>query len=259
MPTLTRRQLLAVGAALAAAQLGGPRRALAFGDDEQFDLPLIEYDGPWSGRPNAVRRVLQEVEMTTSVLVVDTSASLPLTLDGLLRSPIAVLWGDRGFAPLTDDARTALATWLGAGGLLFIDGADTRPDGDFDASVRRELAAILPDAPLTEIGRDHVLWRTFYIVERNPGRLRLDAPLYGATRDDRLAVIYSTNDVLGAWSRDNLGAWDFEVVGGDERQRDLTLRFGVNLAMYALCLDYKEDQVHVNYLLRRRRWTVDPQ
>jgi len=34
----------------------------------------------------------------------------------------------------------------------------------------------------------------------------------------------------------------------------MALRTGVNLAMYALCLDYKKDQVHVETLLRQRRW-----
>ncbi len=29
--------------------------------------------------------------------------------------------------------------------------------------------------------------------------------------------------------------------------------WGVNLVMYALCLDYKEDQVHIPFILQRRR------
>jgi hypothetical protein len=32
---------------------------------------------------------------------------------------------------------------------------------------------------------------------------------------------------------------------------------GVNLVMYALCLDYKTDQVHVPFIMRRRRWRPD--
>ena len=35
------------------------------------------------------------------------------------------------------------------------------------------------------------------------------------------------------------------------RQRELAFRMGVNLVMYALCLDYKADQVHVPALLER--------
>jgi hypothetical protein len=32
---------------------------------------------------------------------------------------------------------------------------------------------------------------------------------------------------------------------------------GVNLVMYALCLDYKADQVHVPFIMKRRRWKPD--
>ena len=36
-----------------------------------------------------------------------------------------------------------------------------------------------------------------------------------------------------------------------ERQRELALRFGINLVMYALSGNYKSDQVHVRELLDR--------
>jgi hypothetical protein len=45
---------------------------------------------------------------------------------------------------------------------------------------------------------------------------------------------------------------------GGDRQREMALRMGINLVMYATCLDYKRDQVHVTEILRRRRWTVEP-
>jgi len=58
----------------------------------------------------------------------------------------------------------------------------------------------------------------------------------------------------GAWARDNFGAWEHEVIPGGESQREMAFRLGINLAMYALCLDYKTDQVHVPFILRRRQW-----
>ena len=43
------------------------------------------------------------------------------------------------------------------------------------------------------------------------------------------------------------------VSGGfaEPRQRELALRFGVNLVMYALTGNYKSDQVHIPALLDR--------
>jgi hypothetical protein len=69
----------------------------------------------------------------------------------------------------------------------------------------------------------------------------------------RLAAVYSRNDLGGAWSRDDRGDWEFEVVPGGEEQREVAFRLGINLAMYATCLDYKDDQVHLPFILKRRR------
>jgi hypothetical protein len=38
---------------------------------------------------------------------------------------------------------------------------------------------------------------------------------------------------------------------GGERQRELAMRFGVNLVMYALTGNYKADLVHVPHILER--------
>ena len=40
---------------------------------------------------------------------------------------------------------------------------------------------------------------------------------------------------------------------GGERQREMAFRLGINLMMYAMCLDYKEDQVHIPFILKKRR------
>ena len=251
---MKRRTFLQLGALLAATR---PGSASAFGDDALFDMPVLRYiDDGYNPRPTAVRRILLEIEMTTSILIVDQPSEVDLELNQLVETPLVVLAGDRAFPEFSDAQRDALRTYLGAGGMLFIDGSEGRDDGGFDESVRRELAEVLPEAPLEPIDDDHVLWRTFYLVDGPPGRVQVSPDTFGAVRDDRLAVIYSPNDVMGAWARDNFGNWEYEVTPGGQRQRDMAVRFGVNLAMYALCLDYKEDQVHVNYLLRRRRWQV---
>jgi hypothetical protein len=43
----------------------------------------------------------------------------------------------------------------------------------------------------------------------------------------------------------------YPVVGSDPRQREMALRGGVNIVMYALTGNYKADQVHVPALLER--------
>jgi hypothetical protein len=103
------------------------------------------------------------------------------------------------------------------------------------------------------VPKDHVLYRTFYLLHDPVGRRVRTAEVEALTLDGRIAILYSRNDVLGALARDRLGAFAHAVEPGGEPQRELALRLGINVVMYALCLDYKADQVHVEHLLRRRR------
>ena len=80
----------------------------------------------------------------------------------------------------------------------------------------------------------------------------MPAQLEGVTVGDRVALLYSRHDLGGAWARDNLGTWEHSVVPGGEAQRERAIRLGVNVVMYALCLDYKDDQVHAPFIMRRR-------
>ena len=47
--------------------------------------------------------------------------------------------------------------------------------------------------------------------------------------------------------------WEHEVVPGGDDQREEAFRLAINLVMYALCLDYKTEQAHIDYILRTRR------
>ena len=63
--------------------------------------------------------------------------------------------------------------------------------------------------------------------------------------------------MLGALSRAELGGWSLPVIPGGNAQRERAFRLGINLVMYATCLNYKRDQVHVTAILRRRRWRIE--
>jgi hypothetical protein len=43
------------------------------------------------------------------------------------------------------------------------------------------------------------------------------------------------------------------VMPGGEIQREHAVRLAVNIAMYVLCSNYKDDQVHAPFLLQRGR------
>lgn len=227
------------------------------GPADRLSVSLLRYSGNWDPRPTAIRRVLQQVEKRTSVLVDPSPGSVDPTDKEIFGHPFIVLAGDRSFDPLSEEAILNLRQYLNAGGFLFVDSAEGVLDGPFMQSVRRELARIFTAKKVTTIPRDHVLYKSFYLIDQPVGRLVVAPTMEGIFEEDRLAVVVSHNDMLGAWARDNFGAWKYECRPGGENQREFAYRLGINLVMYALCVNYKADQVHVPFILRRRKWKVE--
>ena len=102
---------------------------------------------------------------------------------------------------------------------------------------------------------DHVLTKSFYLLHEFPGRWN-SGQVWVEPGEDRVndgvsTVIVGGNDWAGAWAIDRKGQPEFAVVPGGERQREMAMRFGVNLVMYVLTGNYKSDQVHVPAILER--------
>jgi len=245
---------MAVAGGLTAAL---PRELLAMGPDDRFSVAMLQYPGSWDPRPSALRRLLLEVEKRTSVEVSGSPPSVSGGSPEIFGHPFVVLAGDRKFEPFSEETILNLRSYLGAGGFLLIDSAEGVRSGPFMDSVDRELARIFGAERVGTIPKDHVLYKSFYLIDEPTGRVVVSPELRGVFDDDRLAVVVSSNDLLGAWARDNFGNWKYECTPGGERQREYAYRLGINLVMYALCINYKADQVHVPFILRRRKWKVE--
>jgi len=250
-PRWPGRTALTLAAALAAASLF-PAFASALGESSLFDARTVDYAGGHpSPRPTAPRRLAWEVRKRTSVDTRLEPSHARLDDPAIFDTPFLYWSGDAAFDALSDAEVRGLRRFLEFGGFVLVDDAAPEQDG-FDASIRRELARAMPSAPLGSVPDDHTLYRSFYLLSRPEGRVRGPDHLEGIVLGDRLALVYSRHDLGGAWARDNLGAWEQAVVPGGEAQRERAIRLGVNVVMYALCLDYKDDQVHAPFIMRRR-------
>jgi hypothetical protein len=241
--------------ALVALVLVPERGAHAFGEAEKFAVAQIVYPGHWNPRPSGPRRLVWEVEKRTSIESAQP-VSVKLSDEAELRKyPFLYLAGDQAF-PVPDEADLArLRRHLAAGGMLLIDGADGGGVASaFDRSVRALTRQLFPKEPLEKLPSDHVIYKAFYLLRAPVGRTARVPYLEAVTHDGRAAIVYSQNDLGGAWARDEFGQWEHEVYPGGPEQREMAFRLGINLVMYALCLDYKTDQVHVPFILRRRKW-----
>ena len=198
--------------------------------------------------------------------------SVNLEIDELAFFPI-LYW------PITPDqprpsseAYSKLNEYLRSGGLILFDtrDADIARFGAASPNGRKlqELAAPLDIPPLEPLPADHVLTRTFYLLQDFPGRHisrdvwveasppdaeRIEGMPFRNLNDGVTPVIIGGNDWAAAWAVRRDGAPLLPIGRGysGERQRELANRFGVNLVMHVLTGNYKSDQVHVPALLDR--------
>jgi hypothetical protein len=151
--------------------------------------------------------------------------------------------------------------YLATGGTILFDTRDQGsglPGSYGAADTARRLQTLLAGVhipPLTAVPPDHVLTKSFYLMQDFPGRwiggtLWVE-PTEDRTNDGVSTVIVGSNDWAGAWAIDGQGFPMLPVVPGGEPQREQAYRFGVNLVMYALTGNYKADQVHVPAILER--------
>lgn len=162
--------------------------------------------------------------------------------------------------PLSETAVARLNAYMRNGGALFID---TRRGGEIGSGNSFNgldtVLAGLDTPPLTPVPQDHVLTRSYYLLQSFQGRYsnrNLWIEATGAAdkterRGDGVSRLFVGDaDYLAAWAVDERGRPIYSVDGGDT-QREMSIRFGVNLIIYILTGNYKEDQVHVPALLER--------
>jgi hypothetical protein len=213
----------------------------------------------------------------TRVLAARTSAELadPVALDPgrdelafypLIYWPIVA-----GLPQPKPAARTRIAAFMKNGGTMIFDTRDAltaRPGGPPTAEalwLRGLLEGV--DVPeLEPVPHDHVLTKTFYLLDRIVGRTAIgqtwvealpppdlnDHAQRPARAGDSVSpIIIASDDLAAAWAEDADRRPLYPLIPGGARQRELALRSGVNLVMYTLTGNYKADQVHAKDILER--------
>lgn len=172
--------------------------------------------------------------------------------------------------PLSPQALSKVADYMRNGGTILFDtrdltlGAVRGADSPGEQTLRR-LTARLDLPPLEPIPADHVLTKSFYLLEDFPGRWDGGkvwvealppadpdrAPVAARGGDGVSPVIIGGNDWAAAWAVDAQGRPLADVTPGGDEQREMAIRFGINVVMYALTGNYKTDQVHAPAILER--------
>ncbi|MBV9554469.1 MAG: DUF4159 domain-containing protein [Alphaproteobacteria bacterium] len=195
---------------------------------------------------------------------VETAAPLAVDVetDELIFFPL-LYWPVTGQqAAPSPQAVERINRYIETGGTILFDTRDagTSTPGAFGTTAQsgarlKTLVAGVKVPPLIPVPPDHVLTKSFYLLHEFPGRWNSGQvwvePAEDRVNDGVSTVIVGANDWAGAWAIDADGRPEYPVVPGGEQQREMAMRFGVNLVMYVLTGNYKSDQVHVPAILER--------
>ena len=250
---ISRRDLLSLGLSLVAGWIFFDRRLSLAAPFPQFFFAQLKYrGGEWDPNPGFVEPIIEELELRTSVDGLKVRRITTFSDPDLLYAPFLYMAGKYEFEPFTSQERETLRRFLTYGGFLFAEDTMGAKGFGFDRAFRAEMKQIFPKNEMKRLPPDHSVYRSFYLIDTLGGRQKVNPYLEGITIDQWTPVIYSQNDLSGAWTKDKFGKWIHECVPGGEVQRSLAFKAGINIIVYCLTSDYKKDVIHHPFIKRRQ-------
>jgi hypothetical protein len=191
-------------------------------------MARIKYGGggDWYNGPTEIPNIMAELLKRTTIDADPREKTLQIMDDDLYLHPIVFITG-HGNIRFKDEEVLRLRTYLLNGGFMYAD-----DDYGMDKSFRREMKRVFPDKELAEVPFDHPIYHSFYdfpggvpkIHEHDGG----PPHAYGIFHKGRLIVYYTYNTNIS-------DGWDSPHVHNDPpEKRELALRMGVNIIVYAL-------------------------
>ncbi len=169
----------------------------------------------------------------------------------------------RDAKPLSAKAADKLNKFMAGGGILVLDTQDQDRKRLFSGETHPGLAQLSENLDIPRLStpsnspeNSHVLTKSFYLINNFPGRwsdgkLWVEAGKSGTSRDGVTSVIVGSNDWAAAWGKDEKGRTLTVIENEIPRQREMAVRFGVNLVMYSMSGNYKDDMVHAAKIIER--------
>lgn len=161
-----------------------------------------------------------------STIHVKEERTLKLADDELFETPFLFMNGHNDFQ-LSERELENLRIYLTNGGFVFASGCCTNPE--FPAAWRREFARIFPGESLKGIPYDHLIYRSFYKLDRirsaNGDR---DILLEGLFHDGELVAVIGEDGLCCSFAMENSCNRGKGVLPDDSK------KIALNIAVYAL-------------------------
>lgn len=174
---------------------------------------------------------------------------VPLSLTAALSdwTPVMmVYWPLTGTVAMDEGLAQRLRSYTAGDGLLVLDtrGGDNSLHYQTQVVSLQPLARVLGLTPLRPIAENHVVHHSYYILPKLgglwPGLNALAAAPQG-TEDPVFSLIVLGTDLAGG------------LLSADGAVRETSIRTGINLMMYAATTTYKDDQIHIDAMMKRLR------
>ena len=218
------------------------------GQRDRFVFAQLRYEGEWDPYPETWQDVLEFVVTTTSIKPEAGRRVITLDDEQLFTSPFLVILGTNVFPPLSSKERDTLRRYCTNGGLVFAEDSSGTRAGAFDVSFRREMARVFPELKIKKLPAEHPMYRSYYLLRRIGGRRLTNTFLEGIDISGRTALVYSQNDIIGAWAKDRFGNYLKECIPGGQPQRFEAQKLTLNLIMYGVTGTYKSDAIHQQHI-----------
>jgi hypothetical protein len=253
---MNRRHFLRVAAQtfIGATFAPAPARAAQSNDNRrlQFIFAQVKYrGGEWNPHPLSVPPLMEELMARTSVEAEAARREVTLADRDLFNYPFLYLAGKYEFEPFSNEEIETLRRFLSYGGFMLIDDALGQSGYGFDKTVRREMQRVFPGNDFKRLPAGHAALRSYYLMRRIGGVRMASPTLEGINVGNFTPVVYCQNDLGGAWERDQVGKWTNACTPGGEPQRRDAFHLGINLILYAMTENYKDDLIHVPFIRKR--------
>ena len=191
-------------------------------------IARVKYSGggDWYNDPSAEINLLRFIRANTTISVDPVYEYVDLGTDNLFLYPMIFMTG-HGTVSFTDTEVRNLRSYLTNGGVLYID-----DDYGMDESLRRELRKVFPDQQLRELPFSHPIYHSHFDFPKGPPKIHEhdNKPPEGLAlfHEGKLCVYYTYE------SNPSDGWADPEVHNDPPERRELALKFGTNIVVYAL-------------------------
>lgn len=225
-------------------------------EGNRFVLTQLKYDGNWDPYPTAHEGLFDMITQMTNIPLVRARRVVELSSPELYDTPSLLVKGNSA-VNFSAKEKSRLKQYIDRGGFVFFDDTLADAKGPFGQSVRTLMKELYPEQPLSKLSTDHAVFRSFFLLRGVAGRRVSEKYLEGVSLggqnggEGRTAVIYSPNDVMGAWVKDNLGQYVYSCEPGGEPQRWESFKLMLNIVYFSLTGTYKKDAIHQPFIERK--------